>query len=42
VHIAPEKKIENTLVTCPGVAEIWTYGDANRTYMIGVVVPDAT
>ena len=37
--MAPEK-IENALVSCPGVMEVWSYGDPSRSYMVGVVVPD--
>jgi long-subunit acyl-CoA synthetase (AMP-forming) len=36
--VAPEK-VENVLVGCPGVAEVWCYGDPNREYLVGVVVP---
>ena len=28
------------MVTCPGVGEIWAYGDATRNFLVGVVVPD--
>lgn len=38
-YVAPEK-IENALVSCPGVMEVWSYGDPSRSYMVGVVVPD--
>ena len=38
-YVAPEK-IDNCLVNSPGVAEIWSYGDPTRSFMIAVVVPD--
>lgn len=40
-YIAPEK-VENALVSCTGVMEVWSYGDPNRSYLVGVVVPDPT
>ena len=38
--LSTPEKIENTLVTCPGVGEIWAYGDGTRNFLVGVVVPD--
>lgn len=38
-YIAPEK-VENTLVSCPGVNEVWCYGDPHRAFLVGVVVPN--
>ncbi|MFO0131385.1 MAG: AMP-binding enzyme [bacterium] len=32
--------MEGALSSCPGVAEIWTYGDPTRSFLVGIVVPD--
>ncbi|KAL4157966.1 hypothetical protein PRNP1_003747 [Phytophthora ramorum] len=38
-YVAPEK-IENVLVTCPSVAQIFVAGDSFHSHVVGIIVPD--
>lgn len=38
-YIAPEK-ITNVLLTAPGVAEVFVYGDSTESFLVSIVVPD--
>ncbi|KAG7388802.1 hypothetical protein PHYPSEUDO_011821 [Phytophthora pseudosyringae] len=38
-YVAPEK-IENVLVTCPSIAQIFVAGDSFHSHVVGIIVPD--
>ncbi|GMF09176.1 unnamed protein product [Phytophthora lilii] len=38
-YVAPEK-IENVLVTCPSIAQIFVAGDSLHSHVVGIIVPD--
>ncbi|KAG6611788.1 putative long-chain-fatty-acid-CoA ligase [Phytophthora cinnamomi] len=40
-YVAPEK-IENVLVTCPSIAQIFVDGDSFHSHVVGIIVPDET
>ncbi|KAG1704307.1 hypothetical protein DVH05_006315 [Phytophthora capsici] len=38
-YVAPEK-IENVLVTCPSIAQVFVAGDSFHSHVVGIIVPD--
>ncbi|OWZ23793.1 Long-chain-fatty-acid-CoA ligase [Phytophthora megakarya] len=38
-YVAPEK-IENVLITCPSIAQVFVAGDSLHSHVVGIIVPD--
>jgi long-chain acyl-CoA synthetase len=38
-YVAPEK-LENVLITCPSIAQVFVAGDSLHSHVVGIIVPD--